>query len=104
MILTKHSQELTSFFIKNNCISHERINPKTREILTVLYNQIKKRNIHFNIIVEYLNGDNYVDCNWEKWLYTPHCLQFVTPENKETKKKISCSTYTTFPPSTCLII
>jgi hypothetical protein len=44
MILTKHSQELTSFFIKNNCISHERINPKTREILTVLYNQIKNTN------------------------------------------------------------
>jgi len=44
MILTKHSQELTTFFIKNNCISHERINPKTREILTVLYNQIKNTN------------------------------------------------------------
>ena len=44
MILTNHSQELTSFFIQNNCIKHERINPKTREILTVLYNQIKNTN------------------------------------------------------------
>ena len=41
MILTKHSEELTSFFIQNNCINHERIKPKTREILTILYNQIK---------------------------------------------------------------
>ena len=41
MILTKHSQELASFFIQNNCINHERMNPKTREILTILYNQIK---------------------------------------------------------------
>ena len=44
MILTKHSQELTSFFIQNNCISHERIKPNTIEILTVLYNQIKNTN------------------------------------------------------------
>ena len=41
MILTKHSQELTTFFIKNNCVNHERIKPKTREILSLLYNQIK---------------------------------------------------------------
>ena len=41
MILTKYSQELTTFFIENNCIEHERINPKTREILTQLYNQLK---------------------------------------------------------------
>ena len=41
MILTKYSQELTTFFIENNCIEHERFKPKTREILTELYNQLK---------------------------------------------------------------
>ena len=46
MILTKHSQELTTFFIENNCINHERINPKTREILFLLYNQIKTTENH----------------------------------------------------------
>ena len=46
MILTKHSQELTSFFIANNCIHHERIKPKTREILTLLYRQIKNTTTH----------------------------------------------------------
>jgi hypothetical protein len=44
MILTKHSQELASFFIQNNCINHEKNKPKTREILTILYNQIKNTN------------------------------------------------------------
>ena len=48
MILTKYSQEFASFFIKNNCIKHERFNPKTREILTELYNQIKNTTIYTN--------------------------------------------------------
>ena len=46
MILTKQSQELATFFIENNCINHERIKPKTREILSLLYNQIKTTENH----------------------------------------------------------
>ena len=46
MILTKPSQELTTFFIENNCINHERIKSKTKEILFLLYNQIKTTENH----------------------------------------------------------
>ena len=41
MRLTKHSKELLSFFIQNNCINHERITTKTQHILLILYNQLK---------------------------------------------------------------
>ena len=45
MILTKHSKELTTFFIQNNCVNHERIRPETRKTLIVLYNLIKTATI-----------------------------------------------------------
>jgi len=45
MILTKHSKELTNFFIQHNCVHHERIRPETRQTLIVLYNMIKNANI-----------------------------------------------------------
>ena len=50
MILTKHSKELTNFFIQHNCINHERIRPETRQILIILYNMIKNANIEIKNI------------------------------------------------------
>ena len=44
--LTKNSKTLLNFFIKNNCINHKNFTNKTKELLKVLYYQIKEADEH----------------------------------------------------------